>query len=138
MTTIRIVLLSVNCHGNGFVTVYRLERRPHGAEESVVKFDDLGNIALVSLVSAEAREKVAPGATSPLWKLGDASPALLQQLEDALTTFLPPPGAHFVVAHPIVLIDQNNAVRGFWPNDAAGRGNSINAARLLAKEGPTP
>ena len=100
--------------------------------------DDLGNIALVSLVSEEAREKVAPGATSPLWKLGDASPALLQQLEDALTTFLPPPGAHFVVAHPIVLIDQNNAVRGFWPNDAAGRGNSINAARLLAKEGPTP
>ena len=38
----------------------------------------------------------------------------------------------------IVLIDQNDAVRGYWMNDGAGRGNSINAARLLAKLGPMP
>jgi hypothetical protein len=100
--------------------------------------DDLGNITLITLVSPEARTAIAPVATSPLWKLGDASPALLSQLEDALNKFLPPPGAQFAQTHAIVLIDQNNAVRGFWPGDAAGRGNSINAARLLAKEGPIP
>lgn len=100
--------------------------------------DDLGTIALVTLVSADARPVIAPGVTSPLWKLGEPSPALLTELQDALTRFLPPPGAHFAQTHAIVLIDQNNAVRGFWPNDGAGRGNSINAARLLAKEGPNP
>lgn len=100
--------------------------------------DDLRAIALVTLASPDARAAVTPLTTSPLWKVGDASPALLAQLEDALNRFLPPPGAHFAETHAIVLIDQNNAVRGFWPNDAAGRGNSINAARLLAKEGPTP
>jgi len=100
--------------------------------------DDLGNITVVTLVSPEARQVIEPLATSPLWKLSDASPALLSELEDALNKFLPPPGAHFAETHAIVLIDQNNAVRGFWPGDGAGRGNSINAARLLAKEGPQP
>jgi cytochrome oxidase Cu insertion factor (SCO1/SenC/PrrC family) len=38
----------------------------------------------------------------------------------------------------VVLIDQDGAVRGFWRDDAAGRGNAINAARLLAKHGPQP
>jgi hypothetical protein len=100
--------------------------------------DNLGTITVVTLVSPEARAAIAPIATSSLWKLGDASPALLAELQEALNKFLPPPGAHFAETHAIVLIDQNNAVRGFWPGDAAGRGNSINAARLLAKEGPQP
>ncbi|MDX2013324.1 MAG: hypothetical protein SFW67_24220 [Myxococcaceae bacterium] len=38
----------------------------------------------------------------------------------------------------VVLVDQNADVRGFWRDDAAGRGNAINAARLLARQGPTP
>jgi cytochrome oxidase Cu insertion factor (SCO1/SenC/PrrC family) len=38
----------------------------------------------------------------------------------------------------VVLVDQNGDVRGFWRDDAAGRGNAINAARLLAKHGPNP
>lgn len=33
----------------------------------------------------------------------------------------------------VVLIDQFNQLRGFWRDDPAGRGNAINAARLLAK-----
>jgi hypothetical protein len=36
------------------------------------------------------------------------------------------------------LIDQNGALRGFWPESELGRGNVINAARLLAHYGPTP
>jgi hypothetical protein len=38
----------------------------------------------------------------------------------------------------VVLVDQNGWVRGFWRDDAAGRGNAINAARLLAKYGSEP
>ena len=37
-----------------------------------------------------------------------------------------------------VLIDQNGDVRGYWPTDELGRGNLINAARLLWKRGPEP
>ena len=55
---------------------------------------------------------------------------LAEQYPQANTTF--------AKAHVIVLIDQNGAVRGYWLDDGPGRGNSINAARLLAKEGPTP
>jgi cytochrome oxidase Cu insertion factor (SCO1/SenC/PrrC family) len=36
------------------------------------------------------------------------------------------------------LVDQNGDVRGFWAHDELGRGNLINAARLLAKAGPSP
>lgn len=37
-----------------------------------------------------------------------------------------------------IVVDQLGAVRGFWRDDAAGRGNAINAVRLLAKHGPRP
>lgn len=36
------------------------------------------------------------------------------------------------------LVDQNGDVRGFWSQDELGRGNLINAARLLARHGPSP
>jgi protein SCO1/2 len=36
------------------------------------------------------------------------------------------------------LVDQNGDLRGFWGIDDEGRGNLINAARLLAKKGPRP
>jgi cytochrome oxidase Cu insertion factor (SCO1/SenC/PrrC family) len=36
------------------------------------------------------------------------------------------------------VVDQDGQVRGFWRDDVAGRGNAINAARLLAKYGPAP
>lgn len=36
------------------------------------------------------------------------------------------------------LVDQNGDVRGFWSHDELGRGNLINAARLLARYGPSP
>ncbi|MCA2977465.1 MAG: hypothetical protein INH41_18180 [Myxococcaceae bacterium] len=38
----------------------------------------------------------------------------------------------------VVVVDQLGAVRDFWRDDAAGRGNAINAARLLATRGPQP
>jgi hypothetical protein len=36
------------------------------------------------------------------------------------------------------VVDQNGALRGFWKDDAEGRGNAINAARLLWKQGAAP
>ncbi len=39
-------------------------------------------------------------------------------------------------ANRFALIDQNGDLRGFWETHAEGRGNLINAARLLVKRGP--
>jgi protein SCO1/2 len=53
----------------------------------------------------------------------------------------PVPGTDlFDIAHAsrFALIDQNGDVRGFWPTDDLGRGNLINAARLIWKKGPKP
>ncbi|MBK7857524.1 MAG: hypothetical protein IPJ65_02640 [Archangiaceae bacterium] len=36
------------------------------------------------------------------------------------------------------VVDQTGAVRGFWKDDVAGRGNAINAARLLLRYGVKP
>ncbi len=36
------------------------------------------------------------------------------------------------------LLDQEGAIRGFWGVDELSQGNVINAARLLAREGPNP
>jgi hypothetical protein len=38
----------------------------------------------------------------------------------------------------VVVVDQQGFIRDFWRDDAAGRGNAINAARLLATRGPQP
>lgn len=103
--------------------------------------DDLGaRIVLVSLVGPEAKaglEAVMKEA-SPAWRFAEATPEFLGTLEAGLRQFTGRPGSTFAEAHAIVLIDQVNAVRGYWLDDVAGRGNSINAARLLAKHGPNP
>jgi cytochrome oxidase Cu insertion factor (SCO1/SenC/PrrC family) len=41
-------------------------------------------------------------------------------------------------ANRFALVDQNGDLRGIWPSDDEGRGNLVNAARLLAKLGPNP
>jgi hypothetical protein len=41
-------------------------------------------------------------------------------------------------ATSFVLIDQQGGIRGFWPKTDEGRGNVINAARLLSRYGPNP
>lgn len=112
---------------------------------AVKHVDDLKEkVVLVSLVGEEARAGLAEviSAATPAWRFGGGTQAqlepLLSQLQLGLDQFLEPPSANFARAHVIVLIDQNDAVRGYWMDDGAGRGNSINAARLLAKYGPQP
>jgi len=53
---------------------------------------------------------------------------------------LPGDAGLFDIAHTsrFVLVDQNGDVRGYWETDDLGRGNLINAARLLWKRGPRP
>jgi hypothetical protein len=50
------------------------------------------------------------------------------------------PGSIWDIAHAnkFALVDQNGDLRGYWSIDEQGRGNLINAARLLAKKGPRP
>ena len=43
----------------------------------------------------------------------------------------------FATLPGFAVVDQNGALRGFWKDDVAGRGNAINAARLLATHGAT-
>ncbi len=103
--------------------------------------DDLkGAIVLVTLVGDDARVGLANllQSATPAWRFASPSPALVAELQTGLEQFLGANKTEFTHSHAIVLIDQNNALRGFWRDDGAGRGNSINAARLLAKLGATP
>lgn len=107
--------------------------------------DDLGDkVVLVTLVGEQATAGLAEliQTATPAWRFAGGTDShlepLLGQLQVGLDAFLEPPSANFAKAHVIVLIDQNDAVRGYWMNDGAGRGNSINAARLLAKYGASP
>lgn len=120
-------------------------RRQEDFGTAVRHVDDLGDkVVLLSLVGEEARAALGPlvSAATPAWRFAggsaEALAPLLQQLQGGLDLFLAPPGADFARAHVIGLLDQDGAVRGYWMADGAGRGNSINAARLLARRGPRP
>lgn len=48
------------------------------------------------------------------------------------------PQQALIDAGALALVDQTGALRGFWPPGEPGRGNLINAARLMARRGPSP
>jgi hypothetical protein len=99
-----------------------------------------GRVVLVSMINpddAAVLNEAIKGA-SPMWRFAEGDPRLMTQLQKALVTFLGADKTDLARSHAIVIIDQNNAVRGFWQPDIAGRGNAVNAARLLAKRGPSP
>jgi len=117
-------------------------------------FDDLPphKVALVSFV--------APGEAGPFggdaWYVVSGTPeqfdSLVQKFQptfqEALATrnaggFTPDydagtSPAEWLHVPAIAVIDQNGAFRVFWNEQSLGRGNAINAARLLARQGPTP
>lgn len=118
---------------------------------AVRHLDDLGGkVVLLTLVGHEAQAALAPliGKASPAWRFAGGMDSLqplvaelqasLEQRQAERDQRVGAPRVIFAAAHPIVLIDQNGAVRDFWPADGAGRGNSINAARLIAQHGPNP
>lgn len=133
----QVVLLSAEIDGCDEACVAR--QRDFGT--AIKHVDDLKvPVTLVTVVGPGAKEGLTAliQSASPAWRFAEGENRFLGQLQTALDAFLPPPGAHFTGTHSIVLIDQNNAVRGFWQSDVVGRGNAINAARLLSKEGPNP
>lgn len=108
--------------------------------------DDLGtSVHLVSFAKQEATPSLK-GLASGRWHLVTGSD---EQLVPVLASFH---AAWSVFANTdagvtleqrlslpaFAVVDQDGQVRGFWRDDAAGRGNAINAARLLAKYGPAP
>lgn len=106
-----------------------------------------GGIALVSF-AFDTTEFTPPADLRPgRWYVTRASaPQLDAALASVRTGFLTftsgrDAGANavdFSALNGLAVIDQNGALRGFWMDDAAGRGNAINAARLLARYGPNP
>lgn len=102
---------------------------------------DLGDkIILVTLADAGAMATLETQrkAASPAWRFAEPDPALLTQLQVGLVKFLGADSTEFTRSHSLVLLDQDGAVRGYWQTGEVGRGNAINAARLLAKKGPAP
>lgn len=132
------------------VTMLSLELGPCDADcaarvkdfgATVSHVNDLdGRVVLVSMISPDDQAVLTEAikSASPTWRFAEGDPALMTQLQKALVTFLGADKTDLARSHAIVIIDQNNAVRGFWQPDIAGRGNAINAARLLAKRGPNP
>lgn len=111
--------------------------------------DDLdGKIILVTIAMPGAAPALKDLATkSKLWRIvtgtrEEVAP-ILDGFRAGFAKWAPATDAgsdaeEFAHLGAIVVVDQNGDIRGFWQDDAAGRGNSVNAARLLAKHGANP
>ena len=97
-----------------------------------------GGVVMVSLTAG------APSASVSGWYVlgGEGEPQLVEAFRrgwvqwagtDAGST-----PAEFSRLPGVAVVDQNGALRGFWKDDAEGRGNAINAARLLSRRGVNP
>lgn len=102
-------------------------------------------VAMVSLRMGPSQLPEAPATAQVRWlKLTGSEQALTEVTSPFREALRMAPSTVSHAATPIqqlplfALVDQNGAVRGFWPVDTAGRGNLVSAARLLAKYGPTP
>jgi cytochrome oxidase Cu insertion factor (SCO1/SenC/PrrC family) len=139
--------------GKVFVTFFAAAPCEEGCVEAQRAFgrglehsDDLGD--QVHFVTV-ARESVAPklkGFARDRWHVLTGSDASLTPFVNSVHAAWfkfagTDAGVSFderVSLPAFMVVDQNGMVRGFWRDDSAGRGNAINAARLLAKYGPQP
>lgn len=108
--------------------------------------DDLKEaIQLVTITRASAAPVLAGLAIGRWHVLSGTDEQVARALEPLFTAWSKKQGTDAGVSleerlmlPAITLIDQNGDVRDFWRDDNAGRGNAINAARLLAQHGPNP
>lgn len=111
--------------------------------------DDLrGKVVLVTFVLPDGKDSLAPLAQGapPSWSFAVGSMDELRPLLDAFRngwelfagTDAGASAEAFATLPGFGLVDEEGALRGFWRDDVAGRGNAINAARLLAQRGPRP
>lgn len=110
---------------------------------------DLGErVRLVSFVRASSLEgasRVRESAPSAQWVLASGGDERLSPVWDrfglAWDTQLRAMSGRsiqFMARPTIAVVDQNGAIRGFWPADDEGRGHAINAARMFVRHGATP
>ena len=103
--------------------------------------DDLGDrVHLVSVAQPGAEPALATLPPSPRWHLvtGEAT-ALVTALHEGWREWAMTDAGQteeeFFRLPAVILVDQSGMLRGFWRDDSSGRGNAINAARLLAERG---
>lgn len=110
--------------------------------------EDLGErVAMVSFVqpgaeasaerhhrSEKIRWHLVSGDSSQLATVWDRFAAGWQRQTERLTER----SIVFLARPTYAVVDQNGAVRGFWPADDEGRGHAINAVRMFARYGATP
>ena len=100
--------------------------------------DTDGGVVMVSLTAD------APSPSRPGWYVlgGEAEPQLVEAFRQGWVTWAGTDAgstaAEFARLPGVAVVDQNGALRGFWKDDAEGRGNAINAARLLWRHGVKP
>jgi hypothetical protein len=97
-----------------------------------------GGVVMVT-VSLEAAGPSVPG-----WYVlgGGSAPEVVDAFREGWRTWAATDAgstaAEFARLPGLALVDQNGALRGFWQDTPEGRGNAINAARLLLKHGADP
>lgn len=139
----------------GKVWIAQLCEAPCALEVSlgkvVERVEDLADlVALVSVVlpgpSSAGTVEGAPRPASGQWRVVTGTPEELERFARPMVEgLLRQPGSEQVAdarglarTARFVLVDQQGAVRGLWPGDELGKGNAINAARMLARHGPNP
>lgn len=114
--------------------------------------DDLPGILLVSIVTPDGVAPSRPPGTEARWLALTGTTEQLEalgmgHLRAAFVQFPPTVTAHvdagtsltdFARLAAFGVVDQSGSIRGFWPDTDLGRGNVINAARLLAKKPDSP
>lgn len=124
-------------------------------QESLVSFaaighhlDDLGDkVALVSFVRPQSQGSLAGIArpAAPAWHRLSGDAASFEAVWgnfargwNQQTQALSNRTIEFLLRPTFAVVDQDGAVRGFWPADEAGRGHAINAVRMFAQHGTKP
>lgn len=108
--------------------------------------DDLGDKVHFVTVARDSAAPVLKGLATGRWHVVTGSDAELTPLVASLHAAWALRGGsdagstlpEQIALQAFAVIDQEGQVRDFWRADSAGRGNAINATRLLARYGPNP
>ncbi|MDP1922739.1 MAG: hypothetical protein Q8L14_41235 [Myxococcales bacterium] len=108
--------------------------------------DDLGDKVHFVTVARDSAAPALKGLASGRWHVVTGNDAELTPLVTSLHAAWALRGGfdagstlpEQIALQAFAVIDQEGQVRDFWRADSAGRGNAINATRLLARYGPNP
>lgn len=110
--------------------------------------DDLRDkVVLVTLARPESVPalRAVPAVEGARWLRLTGEPAQLDALWarfaagwDKQTRSVSDRTIEFLARPTFAVVDQDGAVRGYWPADDEGRGHAINAARMFARHGTEP